>query len=56
MRHAADLAGQLAKNPQRSLVYTAALADVLAEDDLFRRSVFRDHRLRPVPLLAASPK
>lgn len=56
VRHASDLAARLAKNPQRSLVYTAALADVLREADLFRRPAFRDHRHRPVHLLAASPR
>ncbi len=56
VRHAAELAAKLAKNLQRSLVYAAALAEVLPEADLFQRTVFRDHRHRPVPLLAASPK
>jgi Replication-relaxation len=56
VRHALDLAAKLAKNPQRSLIYAACLSEVLPDANLFQHSIFRDHRHRPVPLLAATPK
>jgi hypothetical protein len=54
VRHALDLAAKLSRNPQRSLIYAASLADLLSEVNLFQRLAFRDHRHRPVPLLTAN--
>ena len=49
--HILHAAGQLVRNPRRTLVYGATLAELLAHTDPILAPCFRDHRQQALPLI-----